>query len=305
VWKEKAPASIGAGNVIVNRRKKSKRKTARRASAAPANPFALPAGLRAAGDPVDGNPFPTNHAEHRFWREASLKAEEELCRLNSEFQKLQPTGNEGFAAWMQKGGPAWTPEAFAGWTISMCVGKYDIWAKRSIQIVWSDNALRAYDQWLFSYAQAWIDSQREAGLLAESSLLELRSRLIGRMEWWKAEARRYLFEQKTHAARPPGGAAGQDDAGNEVLRTEDRPPTIVKLTDREKTILEVIQRGSKGLAYCRELDTAGIKCRRTKSWHGCPTTYPAAYQAGSPWRHRIQDEKSKINGKAKLAGTRK
>jgi hypothetical protein len=303
--KKKAPASTGAGSIIVNRRKKNKPNTARRASAAPANPFALPAGLLSAGDPVDGNPFSTNHLEHRVWQEATLKAEEELCRLNSEFQNIEPTGNEGFAAWMQNGGPAWTANGFAAWTISMSVGKFDIWAKRSIQIVWSENALRAYDQWLFSYAQAWIDSQREAGKLTESSLFELRSRLIGRMEWWKAEGRRYLSEQKTHAARPQGGATVQNDRASDVLRTEDRPPTIVKLTDREKTILEVIQRGSKGLAYCRELDTAGIKCRRTKSWEGCPTTYPAAYQAGSPWRHRIQDEKSKINGKAKLAGTRK
>ena len=303
--KKKAPAGTGAGSIIVNRLKKSKPKTARRASLTPANPFALPAGLQAAGDPVDGNPFPTNHPEHRVWQEATLKAEEELCRINSEFQKIQPTGNEGFTAWMKKGGPAWAVEAHAAWAISMCVGKFDIWAKRTIQVVWSENALRAYDQWLFSYAQAWIDCQKEAGNLTESSLLELRSRLIGRMEWWKAEGRRYLSEQKAHAARPQGGAPGQNDAANDVLRTEDRPPTIVRLTNREKTILEVIQRGSKGLAYCRELDTEGIKCRRTRSWQRCPTTYPAAYQAGSPWRHRIQDEKSKILRKAKLAKTRK
>jgi hypothetical protein len=81
-------------------------------------------------------------------------------------------------------------------------------------------------------------------------------------------------------------------------------PTI-GLTDREKKILEVIQRGSRGLAYCRELDDAGIGARRAGSWKGAPLTYTAAYQAGQPWRHRIQDEKSKISRKAKLAKTRK
>ena len=69
---------------------------------------------------------------------------------------------------------------------------------------------------------------------------------------------------------------------------------------REK-ILDVIQRGSRGLAYCRELDNANIGPRRLGAWKGAPSTYTAAYQAGKPWPHRIQDEKSKINKKAKLA----
>jgi hypothetical protein len=79
----------------------------------------------------------------------------------------------------------------------------------------------------------------------------------------------------------------------------------VELTDREKTIWTVIRQGLKGMRYCRELDDAGIKSRKSGSWKGCPGTYPAAYQAGAPWRHRIQDEKTKIRRKAnpaRLAG---
>jgi len=76
------------------------------------------------------------------------------------------------------------------------------------------------------------------------------------------------------------------------------------LTEHEKKLWEVIRRGSKGLAYCRELENAGVKPRRTRSWKGCPGTYPAAYQAGEPWRHRIQDEKSRTLHKAKLHKTR-
>jgi len=82
------------------------------------------------------------------------------------------------------------------------------------------------------------------------------------------------------------------------------PPATVELTDRERQILDVIQRGSRGLAYCRELDNAHIGPRREGAWKGAPSTYTAAYRVGEPWRHRIQDEKSKINRKAKLAKTR-
>ena len=98
--------------------------------------------------------------------------------------------------------------------------------------------------------------------------------------------------------------------GEEIkkLKKQMNTPQLTRtpvLTEHEKNIWKVIQRGSKGLAYCRELENAGVKPRRTGSWKGCPGTYPAAYQGGEPWRHRIQDEKSKIRRKAKLPKTRK
>jgi hypothetical protein len=77
--------------------------------------------------------------------------------------------------------------------------------------------------------------------------------------------------------------------------------TRTDLTERERKMWEVISRGVKGLQYCRELQQEGIGPRRTGSWRGAPSTYPAAYKAGEPWRHRIQDEKSKIKYKAQLA----
>ncbi len=81
--------------------------------------------------------------------------------------------------------------------------------------------------------------------------------------------------------------------------------TRANLTVREKKILEVALRGSKGLTYFRELNNAGIGPLRTGVWKECPAgTYPAAYQLGEPWRHRIQDEKYKIwlkGGLTKLA----
>jgi hypothetical protein len=75
----------------------------------------------------------------------------------------------------------------------------------------------------------------------------------------------------------------------------------IRLTEREESLLNVIQRMSKGRQYCREVDGAGIRIQRTGVWKGAPPTYLAAYDAGKPWRHRIEDEKSKIKRKAKLA----
>ena len=98
----------------------------------------------------------------------------------------------------------------------------------------------------------------------------------------------------------------EDAAKKEPVRNAPKP--AVELTEREnreKKISEVIQRGSKGRTYCRELDNANIQPRRDGVWRDAPRTYMAAYNQGRPWRHRIEDEKSKIRRKAeaeKLAG---
>jgi hypothetical protein len=76
-----------------------------------------------------------------------------------------------------------------------------------------------------------------------------------------------------------------------------------RLTEREKKIWEVIKRGTKGRTYCRELDHATIAPPRAGVWKDGPRKYLATYDLGSPWRHRIEDEKAKIRRKAaKLAG---
>jgi hypothetical protein len=81
------------------------------------------------------------------------------------------------------------------------------------------------------------------------------------------------------------------------------PSPVIELTEREKKIWKVIQRGSTGPTYCRELDNAGIEPLRSGIWKVCPSRkYASVYQADEPWRHRIQDEKSKVQRKARLAG---
>jgi hypothetical protein len=75
---------------------------------------------------------------------------------------------------------------------------------------------------------------------------------------------------------------------------------VAQLSAREKRIWEVIQRGAKGLHYCRELKSAHLRPPRSWVKDGCPSEYPAAYLEGQPWRHRIQDEKTKVRHKAEL-----
>jgi hypothetical protein len=163
-------------------------------------PSDLPDSLQSAGDPIGDNPFSTDDRRYRVWQQATLNAEQELCRLNSEFLRKSPTGQEGFAAWMQQNKWASAAQDFAGWTLDMCVAKFDIWARRGIQVVWSENAVRAYDQWLFNYAKGWLNVQKDTGYLSDSVLLDLKSRLAERVECWKAEARRYLTEVNVHLA---------------------------------------------------------------------------------------------------------
>ena len=80
---------------------------------------------------------------------------------------------------------------------------------------------------------------------------------------------------------------------SEVANKQQKP-----LTEREQKIWEVIQRGQTGRQYCREVDNAGVRPRRTGPWKDGPGTYLGAYDEGGRWRQMVQDEKSKIRQKA-------
>lgn len=68
-----------------------------------------------------------------------------------------------------------------------------------------------------------------------------------------------------------------------------------KQMDRERQMRFVIQKGVKGLEYCRLLDQEGIKPPPTWKDEACPATYTEAYKSGPKWQKRIQDEKSKLS----------
>jgi len=79
-------------------------------------------------------------------------------------------------------------------------------------------------------------------------------------------------------------------------------PTPQPLTNREQKLWEVIQGGTTGLQYCREVDHAGIAPPRKGIWKEGPRNYEGAYKSSDQLRHWIQNEKSKIRRKAELTG---
>jgi hypothetical protein len=107
-----------------------------------------------------------------------------------------------------------------------------------------------------------------------------------------ARLERKVLKESGSADRPKLEVAGARSIGK-------------PLTNREQKIWAVIQRGATGLKYCRELSNAGIAPLRRGVWKDCPRKYESAYLDGNLWRHRIQDEKFKIQRKAKLAGLAK
>jgi hypothetical protein len=87
--------------------------------------------------------------------------------------------------------------------LSMFLAKFDAWAKRGTRAISSDQQVEGNDRWLKSFANGRIDlvSSRYASNLppreASKFLLALRNGLAARVQFWRAEARRYRSEQET------------------------------------------------------------------------------------------------------------
>jgi hypothetical protein len=148
----------------------------------------LPTGWLSSGDPVEGNPYPADDPRHRVWDDATHRADEESCRFNSHVIATSRINS---------------PDGAVNWVCALVVGRFDIWARRGVHVVWCDAEVTAYDQWLLNYAEAWLNDLNIAdsfrSLVSRDALLsEVRLHLMGRIEWWRAEARRYVSLQKTH-----------------------------------------------------------------------------------------------------------
>lgn len=101
------------------------------------------------------------------------------------------------------------------WMPTMVIAKFDAWARRGVQVVWTHEAVQQYDGWLVRYGNGWIESvsrlltSHAPPFPLERVLADLRRRLAARVHHWKAEARRYRIQQEAHAAaiaevqRPP------------------------------------------------------------------------------------------------------
>jgi len=151
----------------------------------------LPDGFRSSGDPVERNPFSDEDPRHNVWADATQKAEQRLRAFNAAgmglLKDVQPTTEDQARKIVS---------AHYGHLVT---GKFDIWAKRGVNVLWSEPEVRAFDVWLAQYANAWLNEIRqifppELGNIAWL-LEELRILLIQRIEFWKSEARKYLIEQ--------------------------------------------------------------------------------------------------------------
>lgn len=150
--------------------------------------FALPETFATVGDPVPTNPFPADTTRHDVWKEATRVAEVEICQLNANAHGLL------------------TAENYLAWPADLTAAKFDVWAKRTLVAVFSDQELANYDQWLLTYANALIagtgdvhkDAPPEIDLIG--LLTHLRNRLGSRVQHWKAVARRWRADQERHRA---------------------------------------------------------------------------------------------------------
>ena len=150
--------------------------------------FELPKSFAEASDPVGGNPFPPEHPAHGMWLDATRQAEAEVCRLNAAAHT------------------ALTLETAGEWMPTLVVAKFDVWAKRGVRFVWTDQAEQQYAVWLVDYANEWIEpiaryfTTHPPPFPADRFLADLQRRLGARVQHWRTEALRYRVQQDAHAA---------------------------------------------------------------------------------------------------------
>lgn len=162
-------------------------------------PHQLPPAFLLSVDPVEQNPFSSDDPRHQIWSDATNEAEEALHRFNS---LLLLQGGEVAAL---------GPIGLNAFTQDNAAGKFDIWANRYLAVVRTRNGIPDFDRWLASYAQAWLDDVRTNALRREAEsgvdqrvddlLVGLRTRLLHRLEHWRAEARKWVSEWEVYVAK--------------------------------------------------------------------------------------------------------
>lgn len=175
--------------------------------------YQLPPGLGRTGDPVSGNPFPPHDPRHRVWAEATLEAEEDVARARA--TTLSFATRVSPSAWV---------DVFLA-NIDLTRFEFDTWAMRGIKVIWSDGAMRSYDEWLVLYANALIKGFEGMESLAsapsavptESILTRLRSSLGARVNYWKAEVRRHRADQKRRISRRSASSTPPETVPPEVI----------------------------------------------------------------------------------------
>jgi hypothetical protein len=161
-------------------------RTAEQRMAETFNLLKLPSGLQSDGDPLE-NIFQNDDPRHEVWKDATRDAAAKIHRRRSDLL-------ENFHA---------SPEDDTSWRVNLALATFDIWAERTVSVVWDDERLDDYDRWLENYAESWMALYASRFSTSESllSLLEsLRFRLIQKTQLWKSIARSFVSERQRSIA---------------------------------------------------------------------------------------------------------
>lgn len=153
------------------------------------------AALRASVDPCGDNPFPPSDVRHPAWAEATAKAEQKLHLFKAAgVAALEEVKNQ-----IDLTNGAVLQRYELARVAHLVEGTFDIWAGRAVNVVWDQAALRDFDNWLVGYGEQWLESVKGLdGGRGEQMIPEIRLKLMGRIEFWQSEARRFLIEQGEH-----------------------------------------------------------------------------------------------------------
>src|SRR4051794_37587067 len=146
-------------------------------------PPALPRSYASLGDPIPRNPFPEGDPRHAVWKKATRSAEGKLAHLDAQLLEVPADGLDF---------PVNAP------LLVKVPAAFDIWAERLCAVVWNDDDVARYSEWLVDYADHWIETVSGSEVLDSPTggfLSLLRNRLAARVRPWQAEVRRFRSVQ--------------------------------------------------------------------------------------------------------------
>lgn len=199
----------------------------------------LPKGLDSP-DPIDGNPFPESDIRHGFWKSATKVAEDEHSLLVVGVSKRpRPRDPRNL-------------DAMIAWDLALFTAKYDIWAKRGVCVVLSEELLDSWYEWLANYANEMLKTFAKIAP-PDRAIQTLRNALIGRREHWKAEGRRCVEFQQAHQAQLAARQA-KGDVSAELPSLAERVTRILEI--RWSGLLESYQlSGERVVGYASASDS--------------------------------------------------
>jgi len=253
--------------------------------AEPPEDFAsLPSAFTATVDPVEENPFPVTNPRHARWAEVTRIAEAKVFEINSHHLAL----------------PISTDEVeVAARMMALIVFKFDVWAERGMNVVWSDPEIRLFDQWLVNYANNWLALARDHPppiVALDAFLGPLRMKLGSRVEHWKAEARQYVAAYMTTTQKVYGDgvplkatystAAGEAETG--------RPLESDELKQRRSALLREYKSATGNPANRQIYTVRNSGIHKPQFYEWLNGILPAGSETAKNFERFLRDKKAPI-----------